>query len=587
MFAMRCRRPHTASLFGPSVRRRQFCLPTGASSRVMSSSAAQGRDVGGRDGESSPHTNVLPRRRQLLAGLPFNWRAQAFRQGSVLNDISSALPSRHRTDEERRRVAGWEPVVQLLPDQKLRVALAGRANSGKSSLFNLLRDEPTVPHKKNVVKNFEGITRDAVEGNALLAGMSFTVIDTPGVRDASVVEDAFRTVETSDAVIVVAAADTDISDEERQLAAFLEHKRIPSFLILNKTDLIPQDHVNAVLQEWSALGVGHPLPLSTRYKKGLDLLAAALEPLYHIHRAVQEERDWDLEDAAMQGDESSMEEIRNRNCMDRFIRIAVVGRTNAGKSSLINRLVGFERCRAEEEKNTTRDPVEISCVYKGRKIQLIDTAGLTRERFRSDREFLGRLHALSINEIRFAHVVIVVFDATEGHPNKYDMAMLHAVAAEGRPFLLCGNKWDAVLDQNATAEAIDFKIKRQVREVKYTTAVVVSAATGLNLTLLMDQAIHLYDTWNKRVRRSELTKFWRKMEKSVIIPHHVARIGRITQVSARPPTLLLQLQTKKETNLLPRALQEMVKNAVVEEFGFQGVPLRLIQQVKDSNPDYI
>eukprot|EP00796_Vickermania_ingenoplastis_P009166 gene9167-6446_t len=497
------------------------------------------------------------------------------------------MGNRSRTDEERRRVSGWVPVVKVLPDQRLRVAIVGRMNSGKSTLFNLLRDEPLVPHKKNIVKNFDGITRDAVEGAAVLQGMHFTVIDTPGIVNGKIVEEAFRSIETADAAVMVVGVDTDITEEERHLARFLEAKKIPSVLVLNKTDLLPENSEPEVVEEWKSLGLGSPLPMATRHSRGLEMLAAAVEPLYHIAMMHATERDWDVEDAAMAGDEAALEEIRDRNCMDRFIRVAIVGRTNAGKSSLINRLVGFERCRAADEKNTTRDPVETSCMYKGRKLKLIDTAGLTRECFRSDREFLGRLHDLSLNEIRYAHVVVVVFDATEGHPNKYDMAMLHAVAAEGRPFLLCGNKWDAVLDQSATAEAIDFKIKRQVREVKYATAVVVSAESGLNLTLLLDQALALYDTWNKRARQSDLTKFWRKMEKSVIIPHHVARVGRIVQVNIRPPTFLLQLQTKKEANQLPRALQEMMKNAIVEEFGFHGVPIRLIQQVKDSNPDYI
>lgn len=478
--------------------------------------------------------------------------------------------------------------MNVVPDQQLRVALVGRMNSGKSTLFNLLRDEPEVPKKKNVVKHFDGITRDAVEARALLQeGLSFTVIDTPGLVEGSIVEEAFRSIETASVVVMVAAVDGDITEEEIQLAQFLQLKKLPSILVVNKMDLLPLEAQEDVLQEWASLGIGNPLPMSTRRSEGLEMLAAALEPLHSIQKMRKKEDDWDLEDAAMEGDESAMEEIRNRNCTDRLIRVAIVGRTNAGKSSLFNRLVGYERCRASDEKNTTRDPVEVACFYKGRKLKLIDTAGLTRQRFRTDREFLGRLHQLSINEIRYAHVVIVVFDATEGHPNKYDMALLHQVAAEGRPFLLCGNKWDAVLDQNATAEAIDFKIKRQVREVKYASAVVVSASTGLNLTLLLDQALLLYDTWNKRVRQSDLTKFWRKLEKSVIIPHHVSRVGRITQINIRPPTFLIQLQTRKEENVLPIALQEMMKNAIVEEFGFQGVPLRLIQEVKESNPDYI
>ncbi|EAN96574.1 putative small GTP-binding protein [Trypanosoma cruzi] len=530
---------------------------------------------------------ALPLNRQIRHGLSSDWREQVRRSGGVLNDISPALPDSNRTDDQRKRVAGWQPVVKLLGDQRLRVAIVGRMNSGKSSLFNLLSEDPTMPNRKNIVRDFDGITRDSVEGHAQLEGMHFTIIDTPGMVNGKLVEEAFRTVETADAAIFVTSVDEDLHSAEFDLIHYLQLKCMPTFVLVNKMDLVPLDEEDRVLERYNGLGLGNAIPFSARRKSGMEMLAAVLEPLYHIHSMQKVENDWDIEDLAMQGDESAMEEIRDRNCADRFIRIALVGRTNSGKSSLINRLVGFERSRAVDEKNSTRDPVELSCIYKGRKVKLIDTAGLTRHRFRADRDFIGRIHDLSVNEIRYAHVVIVVFDATEGHPNKYDMAVLHSVAAEGRPFLLCANKWDAVLDQSATAEAIDFKIKRQVREVKYSNAVVVSAHTGLNLTLLMDQALLLYDTWNKRVRRAELTRLWRKMEKSVIIPYHVARVGRITQVNTRPPTFLLHLQTKNDENTLPKALQEMMKNTIVEEFDFRGVPIRLIQEVKDSNPDYI
>lgn len=532
-------------------------------------------------------STALPRRRQISGGLHFNWRDEAKRSGSRLADISGPLDDTERTEVQRRRVAGWTPVVKLLGDQRLRVAIVGRMNSGKSSLFNLLCDDPTMPKKGNIVKDFEGITRDSVEGHGSLDGMYFTAIDTPGLVNGKIVEEAFRTIETADVAIFVTGVDEDLSAEERDLAQFLSMKRMPTFLVVNKMDLVPEEQESLALEAFDDLGLGSAIPLSARRKEGLDMLSAAIEPLYHIHSMKKVENDWDIEDLAMEGDESAMEEIRDRNCTDRFIRVAVVGRTNSGKTSLVNRLLGFERNRAAEETNTTRDPVELPCMYKGRKLKIIDTAGLTRQRYRTDREFLARLHELSLNEIRYAHVVVVVFDATEGHPNKYDMAILHKVASEGRPFLLCANKWDAVLDQSATAEAIDFKIKRQVREVKYSNAVVVSAHSGMNLTLLMDQVLELYETWNKRVRRSDLTRFWRKLEKSVIIPYHVARVGRITQINTRPPTFLVQLQTKDDENLLPRALQEMMKNAIVEEFGFRGVPVRLVQDVKDSNPDYI
>lgn len=532
--------------------------------------------------------NALPRRPQLISGKSFNWREEAARSGSVLNDISAAMLNRSRSSEETRRVASWKPVVKVLPDHKFRVALIGCMNSGKTSLYNLLlRFNSSPVHKKSITNEVGGMTRDAVEGSGKLQDMDFTLIDSPGFVSGGLVEESVRSVETADIVLVVAAADKPPSADEINVSRLLKDRGIPSILVLNKMDLIPSDAEEFLLNEWRAADLGNALPISIRRCDGLDLLAAAIQPFFFIHKMHQTASDWDTEDAAMEGDESAMEEIRNRNSTETPIRVAFIGRTNAGKSSLINRLVGYERVRSSDKANTTRDPVEVSCVFNGRKLKLIDTPGLTRQRYRADREFLGRLHQLAINEVRCAHVVVIVFDATEGHPNKYDMSLIHTAASEGRPFLLCGNKWDAVLDQSAAAEAIDFKVKRQVKEVKYATAVVVSAETALNLPLLLEQVLLLYDTWNKRVRQAQLTKFWRKMEKSVIIPHHVTRVGRVTQVAVRPPTFLLQLQSRKESNHLPIAVQEMMKNALVEEFGFQGVPLRLVQKAKDSHPDYI
>jgi GTP-binding protein len=417
--------------------------------------------------------------------------------------------------------------------------------------------------------------------------MLFTVIDTPGMVDGKMVEEALRTLATADLVLFVAAVDADISQDERNLIAYIRARRLPALLIVNKTDLLPAQAEEAVMAEYSSLGLGNAIPMSMRLRRGLEMLETCVTPFYHITHLKRVEQDWDMEDLAMQGDEAAMEEIRDRNVVDRCIRIAIVGRTNSGKSTLMNRLVGYERNRSSSEANTTRDAVEVPCMYKGRKLILIDTAGMSRVRFRRERDFLDQAHKLSMNEIKFAHVVIVVFDATEGHPNKYDMALLHRVASEGRPFVLCANKWDAVLDPTATAEAIDFKIKRQVQEVKYANAVVTSALTGLNLTLMLDHAVELYDTWNKRVRNAELTKFWRKMEKSVVIPYHVSRIGRISQVGIRPPTFVLKLQTRSQGDPFPKALQEMLKNAISEEFNFKGVPLRIIQEVKEAHPEYI
>mmetsp|Transcript_30724 Transcript_30724/g.35566 ORF Transcript_30724/g.35566 Transcript_30724/m.35566 type:complete len:565 (+) Transcript_30724:53-1747(+) len=536
--------------------------------------------------ESTAAVQPLPKTPQIIGGRTFNWETSSAKFGPK-SDISPPLEDIERSELHRRKVGGWVPVVKTVSDQKLRIALVGRMNGGKSSLFNLMTQDPLVPHKKNLVRQFDGITRDAVEGFGVLNDMHFTVIDTPGIVKGRIVEEALTAIATADAAIFVTAVDEDFSVDERNLVEFLRVKQIPSMLVVNKMDLVPQDEVARVLESYEDVGLGQPIPMSIRQHDGVEELALAIEPLYHVQCMSKVECDWDIEDLALEGDEAAMDEIRERNAADRHIRVAIVGRTNSGKSSLLNRLVGYERSRAADETNTTRDPIEIPCLYRGKRLKLIDTAGATRQRFRADREFIGRMHQKTINEIRYAHVCIVVFDATEGHPNKYDMALLHQIALEGRPFILCANKWDAVLDPSATAEAIDFKIKRQVQEVKYSNAVVVSAQTGMNLTLLLDQVLDLYEKWNKRVRTQDLTKFWRRMEKSIIIPHHVSRIGRVSQINTRPPTFLLQLQTRDDSNQFPKSLQEMLKNAIVEEFGFKGVPVRLIQQAKDSHPDYI
>lgn len=497
------------------------------------------------------------------------------------------MPDLRRTEAHRKRVAGWKPVVKVIQDSRLRVAIVGRPNSGKSSLFNALTTQTIGPKRNQVTKDFEGLTRDAVEGYARIGDLSFTCIDTPGLVGGKLVEEAMNTLATADAAIFVAAADADISAEERQLASFLSARRIPTFLVLNKMDLVPAESEDAVTREFTALGLGSPIPFSVYRKDGLENIEASVAPLYHIHTMRRIENDWAIEDLAMEGDDAAMEEIRDRNNADRSVRIAIIGRTNSGKSSLLNRLVGFERARAADEIDTTRDSIEIPCTYKGRKLCLIDTAGMRRMKSRRDSDFHSEIHSQSMKAIRFADVVIVVFDATEGHPSNYDVRLLHSAKEEGRPFIVAANKWDAVLDPSATAEAIDFKIKRQEAEIQYATAVVCSASSGLNLTLLLDQALEHYDRWNKKIRTSDLTRFWRRFEKSVVIPTRTSRIGRLVQSKARPPTFVLQLQTRDEGERFKVAMERMVRNALTEEFGFKGVPVRIIQDFKDSHPDFI
>ena len=502
--------------------------------------------------------------------------------------IPPALPDTSRTEESRRRVAGWQPVVRLMSDKRLRVALVGRMNAGKSSIFNIFCDGRYTNKSKQLVLNVEGLTRDCVEGVGTMEDdLFFTAIDTPGVIHGKIVEEALRTLSTADVVLMVCATDQDLSQQERNLAQFLILKKIPALLIVNKMDMVAPNLQQDVLNEFDCLGLGKAIPFSARKRDGLEMLNICLKPLDALHKMRRVEDDWKIEDLAMQGDPQAMEEVRDRNNVEKFIRIAVIGRTNSGKSSLVNRIVGFERTRASETKHTTRDSVEVTCSYRGRKLKLIDTAGMSRSAAIHNHDFANRCHMVTVNAIRFSHICLVVFDATEGSPNKFDVSLLHRCYEEGRPVIFVANKWDIVLDPSATAEAIDFKVKRQEGQVKYITAVVCSAMSGLNLSLLMDQILEHYDTWNKRVRISELNRFWRRMEKSIVISHHISRIHRMKQINTRPPVFLLHLQSKDQELVFNKLMQNTVKNSIIEEFGFRGVPIRLVQDTKDTLKDAI
>ena len=249
------------------------------------------------------------------------------------------------------------------------------------------------------------------------------------------------------------------------------------------------------------------------------------------------------------------------------------------------RVFAHPRARVSKVPGTTRDTLEVRCVYKGTRMKLIDTAGFVRIRELRDRPFREALWKRTRSALRFASVVVVVFDASKGCPSKADLILGYRCVDEGRAVVYAANKWDTVEDGIATAEAIDYKLRRQLYEVKYCNAVAVSGVTGLNLDLLLDSVIRAYETWNRHIPASVLTRFWQRLEKTVSMPHHVTRVRRLQQINIRPPTFLLHLQTRNDRKKLPPRYENMIRNALVEEFGFRGVPLRVFQCVKDAFKD--
>eukprot|EP00759_Apiculatamorpha_spiralis_P052935 PhF_6_TR6063/c0_g1_i2/m.8791/K03977/engA, der; GTPase len=475
-----------------------------------------------------------------------------------------------------------QPLVLPILDNRLRVAVVGAMNVGKSTLFNMLVYERIPSY--HFVANAEGITRDAVEAHAKLGDIEFTAIDTPGLVDGSMIHEAHSLLQSSDVAIIVMSAEFGIRDEERKIAEIITKYKLPAILVVNKMDMVNYSDQTPE-SEYDDLMLGEPIRMSLKTKQGTDELYQAIKPHFEIGIIRRTQEDWALEDAAMSGDEESLAQVQQRNSLDKYIRIAMIGRPNSGKSSLFNRITGMDRSREAPFSGTTRDAVEVKCVYKGHKFKFVDTPGFLRIRSFRGQPFNEQLWKRTRSIIRFSHVCVIVIDSTEGCPAKGDLIMGYRCIDEGKAMTFAANKWDLVGDSMSTAEAIDYKLKKQLHEVKYCSAVAVSAHTGQNLELLLDHVITLFETWNKRISTSRLTSFWRRLEKTVTIPHHVSRVRKLEQINVRPPTFMLHLQTRDDRKKLSPAYENMVRNAIVEEFGFQGVPIRIFQSVKDAHRD--
>ncbi|KNH09451.1 ras-like small GTPase [Perkinsela sp. CCAP 1560/4] len=475
------------------------------------------------------------------------------------------------------------PLVKIIEDDSLRIALVGNMNAGKSTMFNMMMNERIPSY--HFVADHDGTTRDAIEAKGKLHDAEFTIVDTPGMINGHFIKDSIPSIQSCDVVLFLTSALSGISGKESKGLEVVRSLNIPVILIVNKIDLV--DGVSQLAPDlYDSLGLGDPIYVSLKKRSGIDELYATLLPHFELSKIRRKLDNWKIEEAAAKGDENALNIIEQKNSLDRFVRVAIIGKANSGKSTLFNRITGVGTARETKVPNTTRDSIELKCIYKGQRLKLTDTPSFLRIRQFRDRPFEEQLWKRTRSVIRFANLCIIVFDATQGCPVKGDMILAHTCINEGKAFTFAANKWDLVSDGVSIAEAIDYKMKKQLHEVKYCSAVAISAVTGLNLSLLLDHLLTLYETWNKHITSARLTRFWRRVEKSVTIPHHVTRVRKIVQVNVRPPTFVLHLQTRDEMKQLPYTYEGMIRNHLVEEFGFHGVPIRIFQEVKDAYKDF-
>ncbi|MFO1033520.1 MAG: ribosome biogenesis GTPase Der [Hyphomicrobiales bacterium] len=431
------------------------------------------------------------------------------------------------------------------------VAILGRPNVGKSTLFNRL-----VGQKIAIVDDQPGVTRDRREGEGKLGALRFRIFDTAGLDDAkkgtlearmSLQSEAAA--RTADVILFMVDARTGVTPTDRDFAQRIRKMGKPVLLVANKAEsraALPG------LGEAHGLGFGAPIAISAEHAEGLDDLHDALEP--HVKRKAEGEDDEAAGDAV------------------KPLKLAIIGQPNAGKSTLVNAMLGEERMLTGPEAGITRDSIVNDWSWKGREIRLWDTAGIRRKsRVQEKVEKLSVADAL--RAIRFAECVVVLIDATL-EIERQDLALADLVAREGRAVVLALSKWDAVEDKARTLREVESKLEDVLPEIRGVPVVTLSAKQGRGIDALMKAVNEADRRWNLRVSTSKLNRWLEGALERNAPPAPSGRRIKIryaTQANARPPTFAI---FGNQLSKLPESYLRYLMNGLRSDFDLAGVPIR-------------
>lgn len=452
-----------------------------------------------------------------------------------------------------------------------KLVLVGRPNVGKSSLFNRLTGR-----RLALVDDRPGVTRDRREGEGKLGELRFSVIDTAGfvnakgdALEARMVAQMITGLDEADLILMVIDARAGVMGLDEQFAQMLRRKGKPVQVLANKCEA---GAGQAGFYEAYGLGLGEPIAVSAEHGDGM-------RDLYEVVRAA-------MASETDEGEEPETEpepglEDDERKLSDRPIRIAVIGRPNAGKSTLINQLIGEERMLTGPEAGITRDAISVEWAYQGQKIKLFDTAGMRKKARISE-----KLEALSVADglraIKFAEVVVVLMDA-EAPFEKQDLQLADLVAREGRAIVVALNKWDKITEKSRYIKEIKEKVERLLPQISGVELVTFSALTGKAVDRLMPAVFRAWEIWNTRVSTARLNRW---LEQAVqrhtppVVSGRRIKLRYMTQVKARPPCFVTFCN---RPDSLPDSYKRYLINGLRKDLNLPGVPIR-VSYKKSKNP---
>ncbi|MBR6329480.1 MAG: ribosome biogenesis GTPase Der [Lachnospiraceae bacterium] len=435
------------------------------------------------------------------------------------------------------------------------VAIVGRPNVGKSTLFNSMAGE-----RISIVKDTPGITRDRIYADTEWLDRSFTIIDTGGIEPESgdillsrMREQAEIAISTADVIIFLVDVRQGLVDSDSKVADMLRRSGKKVMLVVNKVDSFEKFMPD--VYEFYSLGIGDPIPVSAKAKLGLGDMLDQLIAL--------------------------LPENEEENIEDERPRIAIVGKPNVGKSSIINRLLGEERLIVSDIAGTTRDAVDAVVTRNGREYVFIDTAGLRRKN-KIKEELEHYMILRTVSAVERSEVVIIVIDATEG-VTEQDAKIAGIAHDRGKGIIIAVNKWDAIEKDDKTIYRFTEKVKQTLSFLSYAEVIYISAKSGKRMDKLFDSIDAVIENCALRVGTGVLNEI---MTEAVALQQPPADKGKrlrlyyITQVSVKPPTFVIFVNDRE---LMHFSYQRYIENRIREAFGFAGTPLRFL--IRERNQE--